>query len=51
MNIFLMLAPASVLLAALGLWAFSWTLRDGQYEDPKGDAARILAPDVEDRPL
>ena len=27
---------------AVGLFAFWWTLRAGQYEDPKGDAARIL---------
>ena len=42
MSILLLLAPISVGLAALGLGAFWWTLRAGQYEDPKGDAARIL---------
>ncbi|MDO9338298.1 MAG: cbb3-type cytochrome oxidase assembly protein CcoS [Caulobacter sp.] len=42
MTILLLLAPISVGLAALGLGAFWWTLRAGQYEDPKGDAARIL---------
>jgi len=30
--------------------AFWWSLRAGQYEDPQGDAARILMDDPEDRP-
>jgi cbb3-type cytochrome oxidase maturation protein len=30
--------------------AFWWTLRAGQYEDPAGDAARILVDDPQDRP-
>jgi cbb3-type cytochrome oxidase maturation protein len=42
MTILLLLAPISVGLALLGLAAFWWTLRAGQYEDPMGDAARIL---------
>ena len=42
MNIFLLLAPFSLLLGLAGLVAFWWTLRAGQYEDPQGDAARIL---------
>lgn len=50
MNIIFLLAPFSMLLALLGLLAFHWTLRSGQYEDPAGDAARILLED-EDRPV
>lgn len=42
MTILLVLAPISVGLALLGLGAFWWTLRAGQYDDPLGDAARIL---------
>jgi cbb3-type cytochrome oxidase maturation protein len=42
MTIVLLLAPFSLLLAGAGLAAFWWTLRSGQYEDPMGDAARIL---------
>jgi cbb3-type cytochrome oxidase maturation protein len=42
MNIFLLLAPFSVLLGLTGLVAFWWTLRARQYEDPQGDASRIL---------
>lgn len=51
MGIVLLLAPLSVLLALTGLICFWWTLRAGQYEDPAGDAARILLDDPEDRPL
>ena len=45
MTIFFLLAPCSVLLALLALWGFWWTVRSGQYEDPAGDAARILLDD------
>ncbi len=51
MNIFMMLAPMSVFLGLIGVGAFWWTLIHGQYEDPAGDAARILLDDDEDRPL
>jgi cbb3-type cytochrome oxidase maturation protein len=42
MTIVLLLAPFSLMIAATALAAFWWTIRSGQYEDPKGDAARIL---------
>jgi len=45
------LAPLSVGLGLMAVAAFWWTLRDGQYEDPVGDANRILVDDPEDRPL
>ena len=51
MNIVLILAPFSLALALVGLAAFWWTLRNDQYEDPQGDANRILIEDPEDRPL
>ncbi|MFN3522775.1 MAG: cbb3-type cytochrome oxidase assembly protein CcoS [Phenylobacterium sp.] len=51
MNIMLVLAPLSVLIALGGLAAFWWSLKSGQYDDPAGDAARILAGDPDDRPL
>lgn len=50
MNIIFVLAPFSLLLALGALGAFLWTLKAGQYEDPAGDAARILLDDAEDRP-
>ena len=45
MNIRIFLAPASVAIALVGLGAFWWTLRNGQYDDPLGDASRILVDD------
>ena len=50
MNIVLFLAPFSVGLGAMGLFAFFWTMRSGQYDDPKGDAARILYDHLDERP-
>ena len=32
------------------LAAFLWSLRNRQYEDPKGDAARILSSEWDDKP-
>lgn len=49
MNIIFLLAPFSLILALGGLAAFWWTVRNGQYDDPRGDAERILIPDA-DRP-
>ena len=51
MSIFMMLAPISVFLGLIGVGAFWWTIRHGQYDDPAGDAARILLDDPDDRPL
>ena len=42
MAILLFLGPISVVLGLIGLAAFWWTVDNGQYEDPEGDAARIL---------
>ena len=50
MSIVLFLAPFSLGLGLIALGAFWWSLRAGQYEDPAGDAARILADDPDDRP-
>ena len=50
MTIFFLLAPFSVLLALLGLGGFWWTVRSGQYDDPAGEAARILMDDADDAP-
>jgi cbb3-type cytochrome oxidase maturation protein len=50
MNIVLFLAPASIGLGALGLLAFFWTMKAGQYDDPKGDAERILYDHLDDKP-
>ena len=42
MEILLFLIPISLTLGGLGLLAFLWALRSGQFSDPEGDAARIL---------
>jgi len=41
----LLLVPAALFLGLLGLVAFLWSLRSGQFEDPKGAAERILLDD------
>lgn len=50
MNIIILLAPISLLLALTGLAAFWWTCKSGQYGDPQGDAARILDDHLGDGP-
>ena len=39
------LIPAALLLGALGLVAFLWALRSGQFEDLEGAAYRALEDD------
>ena len=50
MDMLVFLIPVAILLGLTGLVAFVWAVRSGQFEDPDGDAARILTDD-EDRPL
>ncbi len=45
MSQLIILIPIALGLGALGLIAFIWTLRDGQYEDLEGAAERILNDD------
>ena len=45
MNVLVILIPVSLVLGALGLVAFLWSLRANQYEDLEGDAWRILSED------
>jgi len=42
---FLVLIPVSIGMGLVGLGAFVWALRHGQFDDMEGDASRILAPD------
>jgi cbb3-type cytochrome oxidase maturation protein len=44
----LLLVPLALALGLVGLAAFFWALRDGQFEDPDGAAARILIDDDDD---
>ena len=39
------LIPIALFLGALGLFAFFWTLKSGQYEDLDGAAERVLNDD------
>lgn len=50
MNAMMWLAPVSVLLGLIGLAAFIWSFAAGQYDDPRGDAARILLDDADGPP-
>lgn len=50
MNILVVLIPVSLLLGAIGLAGFLWLLRANQYEDPEGQAARILSGRFDDHP-
>ena len=44
----LLLIPVALFLGLLGLAAFLWALRSGQFEDLDGAARRILNDDEED---
>lgn len=45
----LILIPVALFLGALGLVAFIWSLKSGQYDDLDGAAARILIDDDKDQ--
>lgn len=45
MTALVILIPIALGLGALGLVAFLWSLKSGQYEDLEGAAVRILADD------
>jgi len=50
MTVLGILIPVSLLLGAIGLVAFFWTIRTRQYDDPDGDSQRILNDDYDDKP-
>ncbi len=47
MDIFYVITIAAIILGALGVWLFVWTLKSGQYDDLDGAAQRILIDDDE----
>jgi cbb3-type cytochrome oxidase maturation protein len=49
MSILVYLIPISIALGLVGLIAFLWSLKSGQYQDLDGAAERILF-DEEDKP-
>ena len=46
----LYLIPVALFLGAIGLAAFVWSLRSGQFDDLEGAAWRILDDDDKPRP-
>lgn len=49
MNMLIYLIPIALFLGGLGLVAFLWSLKSGQYDDLEGAAWRVLD-DGDDRP-
>ncbi|OWV96623.1 cytochrome oxidase maturation protein [Rhizobium sp. R72] len=45
MNMLIYLIPIALLMGGMGLLAFLWSLKSGQYEDLQGAAWRVLADD------
>ncbi|WP_101067605.1 cbb3-type cytochrome oxidase assembly protein CcoS [Roseovarius salinarum] len=50
MNVLAYLIPISLLLGGLGLVFFVYTVKSNQYDDPEGDARRILSDEYDDHP-
>ena len=45
MNVLVYLVPIALALGLIGLLAFLWSLRSGQYDDLDGAAYRVLGDD------
>ena len=50
MNVLIYLIPIALFMGAIGLGAFIWSLKSGQYEDLEGAAWRILQDDDQPKP-
>lgn len=50
MEVLTVLIPVSLFLGGLGLVAFFWSMKNRQYDDPDGDANRILTSQWDDKP-
>lgn len=48
MDVLLILVPAALFLGGLGLAAFIWALKSGQYDDLEGAAWRAIMDDEDD---
>jgi cbb3-type cytochrome oxidase maturation protein len=42
MNVLYFLVPLALILAASGVWAFVWSVRNGQFEDVETPGMRML---------
>jgi len=49
MTVLLFLIPIALVMGGLGLAAFLWALKSGQYDDMDGAAQRILFDDPADK--
>jgi len=47
MSVLIYLIPIALFLGSIGLVAFVWSLKSGQYEDLEGEANRVLLDDDE----
>ena len=45
MNVLLLVIPLALVLGTLGLFAFLWALKSGQYDDIEGAEYRVLHDD------
>lgn len=50
MNVLVYLIPIALVLGGLGLAAFLFTVKSKQYDDPEGNARRILSDRWDDHP-
>ena len=50
MGILAYLIPISLFMGGVGLAAFFWAMRTRQFDDPQGNANRILTTNYDDRP-
>ena len=48
MDIVILLIPIAIILAGLAIWAFFWSVNNGQFDDLESPAHRILYDDDED---
>jgi cbb3-type cytochrome oxidase maturation protein len=49
MSILIYMIPIALILGLIGLGAFIWSLKSGQYDDLDGAAQRILLDDDDDK--
>jgi len=50
MNILAVLIPVSLILGGIGLFAFFWSVKNNQFDDPKGNSERILSDRYDENP-
>ena len=45
MDVLIYLIPIALVMGVIGLGAFFWAMKNGQFDDPEGAANRILRDD------